>query len=99
MSVMIKKNRLLFSSTLLNKHAVMQRAECLRMHDCRKARSFPRTWIFQGKHQLKIDSSVSYKGAGGVPFLNEQCIRRSIHTVRKAAEVMNTVNNLVVTKE
>lgn len=55
--------------------------------------------MFQGKCQLKIDSSESRKGAGGDPFLNEQCIRRSIHTVRKAAEVMTAVNNSVITKE
>ena len=55
--------------------------------------------MFQGKRQLKIDSSKSHKGAGGDPFLNEPCIRRSIHTVRKAAEVMNTLKNMVVTKE
>jgi len=55
--------------------------------------------MFQGKHQLKIDSSESHKGAGGDPFLNEQCVRRSVHTVAKATEVMTTVNNLVITKK
>lgn len=98
-AVIKKKKRLLFSSTILNKHVGMQRTEYLRMHDCRKARRFPRTRMFQGKSQLKMDSSESHKGAGGDPFLNEQCIRTSIHTVRKAAEVMTTLNNLVITKE
>lgn len=49
--------------------------------------------------QLKMDSSESHKGVGGDPFLNKECVRRSIHTVRKAAEGTSTVNNLVITKE
>lgn len=50
-------------------------------------------------YQLKMDSSEAHKGTGGGPFLNKEYIRRSIHTVRKAAEETNTVNNLFITKE
>lgn len=55
--------------------------------------------MFQGKGQLKTDSSESHKGAGDNTFLNEQYIKLSGHTVGKAAEVMTTVNNLIRTKE
>lgn len=55
--------------------------------------------MFQGKHQWKIDSFESHKGSGSDPFINEQCISRYIHTIKKAAGVLSTANNLFMTQE